>query len=1110
MARIWSIDIRLPLQLSLALGPLIYFYVLRLTRPGYEFRRNDLLHFIPVLPEQFILQNPSLPFLTLISIIGYLYYCHRLIERFYQRQKFNGGDRYRIALRWLHKLLGGFGLVWLLWIPYTAVDYFYYHRQLDVQGYYIFHLATAMMLVWIAATAYLRPEIVPAATASVLKPKLPAELKQKGAWLKNAVKTNLYYQDPDLSLSSLAEKLGLTTHELSRIFNTVLKKSFNDFINECRVAEVIRNMQDPAYSHLTLMGIAYDSGFNSPSTFHRAFKERTGKTPAEYKKELPSYNLTQHYRFAPIISNQETTPKWSHGKLNRNVMLKNYFLIAFRNLMKNKLQSFINITGLSAGMAVSILIGLWIYNELSFDKYHRNYENIAQVMQSAVLNNETISQADIPIPLGEKLRTAYGNNFKKVVMSTHAADHIMAAGESKIVKSGRYMQSEAPLLFTLKILQGSGDGLKDPRSIIISRSTALALFGKTNPVNKIINFDNDTTLKVTGVYEDLPKTSTLHDLSFIVPWELQPHLKDNMQNWGNNGWEIFVQMADYVDLNTASVRIKDAKFKYADNGDQRFKPVIFLHPMSKWHLYSEFKNGINTGGEILYVRMFAIIGIVVLLLACINFMNLSTARSEKRAKEVGIRKAIGSSKKQLIHQFYIESLLVVLIAFIFSLMLILILLPIVNQIANEKIDTLWTNLYFWSVCIGFTIIVGLMAGSYPAFYLSSFQPVKVLKGIVKTGRLALLPRKVLVVLQFSASVVLIIGTIVVYNQVQFARNRPVGYDSDGLINIKMLTTDIYQHFDAFRNDLIKTGVVAAAAESSTPVTESNNSQSNFDWPGKDKNSTQGFATVGISQEYGKTIGWQFMDGRDYRTGPGGADAMAFVVNESASKMMGFKEPVGSTLHWMGYEFHIIGVVKDMVMQSPFDAVEPTIFYMAPWRINFLNIKIKPGVNASVALSKIETVFKQYNPGQPFNYQFADATYSRKFDLQERVGKLAAFFAVLAIFISCLGIFGMASFMAEQRIKEIGVRKVLGASVFSLWKLLTKDFVTMIIVSFLIAAPIAYYFMHKWLQNYQYRTNLSWWIFAVAGIGALMITLITVSFQSIKTAVANPVRSLRSE
>ncbi|HEY8917033.1 MAG TPA: FtsX-like permease family protein, partial [Chitinophaga sp.] len=636
------------------------------------------------------------------------------------------------------------------------------------------------------------------------------------------------------------------------------------------------------------------------------------------------------------------------------------------------------------------------------------------------------------------------------------------------------------------------------------------LFGNTDPINKTLKFDDEKSLTVTGVYEDLPRNTTLNNLLFIVPWKLQPKLEKNLQNWGNNGWQCYVQLADNVDVDKASLKIRDAKTN-KDNGEQRSKPVIFLHPMSRWHLYSEFKNGVNTGGRIRYVWLFGIIGLFVLLLACINFMNLSTARSEKRAKEVGIRKAIGSQRNQLIYQFFSESLLVACISFVLSLLLVFLLLPFFNEVAGKKLSILWANPVFWMAGIGFSLIAGIIAGSYPALYLSAFQPVKVLKGTFKAGRQAAIPRRVLVVLQFAVSVILIIGTIVVFRQIQYARSRPVGYSRDGLINIKNLTPDIYKHFAAFREDLIRTGAVAEAAESSAPVTESNNEQSNFDWQGRDvNNNTQGFATVGVSKEYGKTIGWHFVDGRDYQTGPEGADALAFVVNESAAKLMGFKNPVGETVRWMGYTFHIIGVTKDMVMQSPFDAALPTIFYMAPWTVNILNIRINPAANAADALKKIEQVYKQYNPGQPFEYKFASDEYARKFDVEERVGKLTTFFAILAIFISCLGLFGMASFMAEQRTKEIGIRKVLGASVLNVWGLLSREFVMLVGIALLIATPLAYYFMHQWLQHYQYRADLSWWIFSAAAAGALLITILTVSYQSIKAALMNPVQSLKTE
>jgi len=792
-------------------------------------------------------------------------------------------------------------------------------------------------------------------------------------------------------------------------------------------------------------------------------------------------------------------------------MIRNFIKTALRNLAKNRLHSFLNVAGLSAGLAVTMLIALWLNDELSFDKYHRNYDRIAQVMQSQVLNDEVYSGTNIPMPLGEELRTTYGSNFKRVVMSAFTGRHILAFGNNKFTRTGNYMEREAPSLFSMQMIGGSANGLKEPYSILLCRSLATALFGTTDPINRFIKFDDTASLKVTGVYADLPANTTLHDLEFVVPWELQAKaIKNNIHNWGNNGWQIYVQLADNVDMNKASATIKDAKYAKADNGDQRFKPVIFLQPMSKWHLYSEFKNGINIGGRIQYCWLIGVIGGIVLLLACINFMNLATAKSEKRAKEVGIRKAIGSRRKQLILQFFSESLLMAGMSFILSLALILLLLPFFNAIADKKLTLPVTNPLFWAAGLGFTLVAGLIAGSYPALYLSSFRPVAVLKGVYKAGRFAAVPRKVLVVLQFTASIALIIGTIVVFRQIQFVKARPVGYTREGLLTVESSTTDIYNHFEAFRDDLVNTGAVSSVAWSSTVPTQAWQSQGNFDWSGRDKSGTQDFGTIGISLDYGKTIGWQFVKGRDYRTGPEGADHLALVVNESAVRLLGFKEPLGQIIHWYGYDFNIIGVVKDMVMNSPFTPAKPTIFFMAPWRQSILNIKLRPQAAVHDALKKIEQVYTHYNPGQPFEYKFVDEEYARKFAMEERIGRLAGFFAILAVFISCLGIFGMASFIAEQRIKEVGIRKVLGASVFSLWRLLSTDFVRLVAIAIAIAAPLAFYFMHRWLQSYDYRTTLAWWIFALAGAGALLITLLTVSFQAVQAALRNPVTSLRSE
>jgi putative ABC transport system permease protein len=800
-----------------------------------------------------------------------------------------------------------------------------------------------------------------------------------------------------------------------------------------------------------------------------------------------------------------------------STMIRNYFKIAFRNLARQKAYSFINIGGLATGMAVAMLIGLWIYDELSYDKYHQNYDRIAQVMQHFKPNAEIETHVALPVPLANELRTTYGGNFKHVVLSSWTEGHTLSSGEKKFWKTGNYIGSEAPELFSLKMLKGTRAGLQEPYSIMLCASAANAFFGADDPMGKVLKIDNQIALKVTGVYEDLPYNTQLNNLDYLVPWQVNVAIRDwvknSQDNWDNNSFQIFVQLADQADMETVSAKIKDARLNHVDPGAARQKPEIFLQPMSRWHLYSEFKNGVNVGGRVQFVWLFGIIGIFVLLLACINFMNLSTARSEKRAKEVGIRKAIGSVRGQLISQFMSESLLVVSIAFVLSVILVQLILPFFNEVADKKMAFLWLNPVFWLLGIGFTVLTGLIAGSYPAFYLSSFQPIKVLKGTFRVGRFASVPRQVLVVIQFTVSVTLIIGTIIVFRQIQFAKNRPIGYSRNGLLYAQTTTPEIHNHYIAVRDDLIKSGAIIEMAESESPLTGVWNNNGGFEWAGKDPNQQADFAVIGVTHEFGKTVGWQFKAGRDFSKAFV-SDSLSMVLNEAAVKFMGLKNPVGQVIREPTKDgvlnYKIIGVIKDMVMESPYEPAKQTLFYIANFPSNFITFKLNPTVSASEAVNKIGAVFQKYDPASPFNYKFADLEYARKFAAEERIGQLASFFAVLAIFISCLGLFGLASFVAEQRTKEIGVRKVLGASVFNLWRLLSKDFVILVIIAFGIATPTAYYFLHNWLQKYEYRTEISWWIFAVSGAGALAITLLTVSFQSIKAALMNPVKSLRSE
>jgi len=796
-------------------------------------------------------------------------------------------------------------------------------------------------------------------------------------------------------------------------------------------------------------------------------------------------------------------------------MIKNYFKIAIRNLLKNPGYSFINIAGLATGMAVALLIGLWIWDELTFNKYHENYDRIAQVWQHNLYNGTKESQVSNPYLMADEIRANFGSDFKYVLQASWNFTRILTHGEMKFAKQGYYFEPAVTEMLSLKMLKGTRDCLKDPYSIALSASVAQTYFGDTDPMGQTLRVENEVDVKVTGVYEDLPYNSTFRTMGYILPWELylitNKWIRKMDDAWDSNFTQTFAQVADNADMEKVSAKIVNVKFnKLKNEDDKKYKPEVFLHPMSKWHLYSDFKNGKNIGGRIEFVWLFGIIGVFVLLLACINFMNLSTARSEKRAKEVGIRKSIGSMRAQLISQFFSESLVVALLAFFISLLLVQVALPMFNQVADKKLSLLWSNPLFWIAGISFSMLTGIVAGSYPALYLSSFQPVKVLKGTFRAGRFASIPRRVLVVLQFTVSVTLIIGTIVVFRQIEFAKNRPMGYDRNGLINIYQSSSqELHKHFDAVRSELKGADAILEMTESGSPTTQVWNTNGGFTWKGKDPGLAVDFPNNGVNHDYGKTIGWIFKDGRDFSR-EYATDSSAFVINESAVKFLGFKNPVGEVLNWNKKPYTIIGVIKDMIVESPYEPVRPSLFHINKDQGNLFILKLNPSKSTQESIEKIKSVFTRYDPAVPFEYKFVDEEYDRKFQSEVRVGRLASSFAILAIFISCLGIFGLASFVAEQRTKEIGVRKVMGASVVNLWGMLSKDFIVLVIISLCVAMPLAYYFMNGWLQKYDYRTGIAWWIFVASGAGALAITLCTVSYQSIKAALANPVKSLRSE
>ena len=794
-------------------------------------------------------------------------------------------------------------------------------------------------------------------------------------------------------------------------------------------------------------------------------------------------------------------------------MIKNYLKIAWRNMLRNKVYSALNIVGLAAGMAVALLIALWVVNEYSYDKFLPGYKSLYQVELNFTDPHEgEHTQQAVSLPIADVLRKEYPE-VKYVAESDWMGQHDLLIGTKKLYMNGAAVGSDFLKMFQYPLIKGNANVvLQEAFSIVLTESTAKSLFGDADPMGKMVKIDNQYNLKVTGIMKDVPKNATIQ-FNFLIPFsfneQTQGWMKTARTTYYNNSFQIFVQLRPGVDYAKLAPKIKNIVY----NGGPKMRPVkpaVLFHPVADWHLYSEFKNGKESGGFIDYVRMFSIIGILVLVIACINFMNLSTARSEKRAREVGVRKAIGSQRRELIFQFLTESVLITFMAFLLSVVLVQVALPSFNVLTGDAVSIPYGDLIFWVIMISYVLITGLLAGSRPAFYLSSFNPVKVLKGAIQVGRAAALPRKILVVLQFTCSIALIISTTIVYQQIQHAKDRPTGYSADRLVTTDM-SDDLNNHYDALKNDLLQTGAVESVARSSSPITGVYWHTGIEKWPGQQPGEVGlNVGAVSVSDSYFKTVGMKLKEGRDF-VSAWSADTSNVIVNEAAVKRMGLKQPVNQLITFDGITgpARIVGVVKDALMESPFTPVEPTVFIHGRGG-NFAMYRLSSGVNTHQAIEKITRIFNTYNPAYPFTYKFVDDEYNNKFNLEVLVGKLAGIFAGLAIFISCLGLFGLAAYVAEQRTKEIGIRKVLGASIAQVWLLLSKDFIVLVMISCLIASPIALYFLHGWLLKYDYRISIGPGVFVLSAIAALIITIITISFQAIKAALTNPVTSLRSE
>lgn len=791
-------------------------------------------------------------------------------------------------------------------------------------------------------------------------------------------------------------------------------------------------------------------------------------------------------------------------------MFKSYLLLALRQLRKNRGYTLINIAGLAIGMAVALVIGIWITGELAVDQSYPDRSRIVEIMQDQRPNGTppgspiTYRGTTVSSALEPFLRQRYTDVLVETALFEWPGEGLLANGDKTISRQGSWAEYSFPKLFGFQFLGGNAESLRDPSTALISRSTAIALYGTEKAVGKTFKYNNQVMFTVGGVYADLPQTSSFRDIDFFTP--ITNKLMDGLTHntdFNNHSCRMFARLAGNTTAEKATARIKEICTPFVKYNIETYSVL----PFDQLYLHYD-DSSVSGSGRIGFVRLIGIIGVFVLLLACINFMNLSTARSEKRAKEVGIRKTLGSLRGQLISQFLGESVLIAFFAFVLAIGLTELSLPVFSQLSGKPMIVPWTSPIFWILSLAITGITGLLAGSYPAFYLSGFRPVKVLKGAFKAGKDASLPRKVLVVAQFSISLSLIIGTLVVFRQIQYAKDRPVGYDRAGLINIPINTDSLDRHYEALRTSLLNTGVVGGVANASTLLTAfyQNNA---MEWPGMtEEQKSIFFREIYVNGDFGSTIGWTVVQGRDFsRAYP--TDSIAAIVNEKGARALGFKNPIGKTFRLENRGYTIIGVTKDMISNNPYDTIQPAVF-LGQGGHSIDIVRIKAGTPIRTALSTIEAVYKQYNPASPFIYHFNDDAYAEKFVTETRIGNLAGVFSGLAILISCLGLFGLASFVAEQRTKEIGVRKVLGAGVVRLWALLSGDFLQLVALSMAIAMPLIGLAMNKWLQSYTVHTYLSPWIFVLAGAGMLFITLCTVSFQALKAALMNPVKSLRNE
>jgi putative ABC transport system permease protein len=787
-------------------------------------------------------------------------------------------------------------------------------------------------------------------------------------------------------------------------------------------------------------------------------------------------------------------------------MIKNYFKTAWRNLLNNKTFSFINISGLALGMTCSLLIMLWLKDEIRMDKFHQNDKRLYRVMENQAYSGDISTFDATPGILAENIV----KDFPEIEMASQflwEEQPLFTVGDVFDKEKGRYVQKDFLKMFSFKLSKGDAiSALARPDAVVISKKLADKYFKEQDPMGKIIKIDNENNVIVTGILEEIPKSSSLK-FDFLMSYDLWWKRNDWAKEWDNNGPRCYVMLAANVSVDKVNAKIKNyIKTKKKDSNVE-----LFLQNYGESYLHSNWEAGKQNGGRIEYVKIFSIVAIIIMLIACINFMNLATARSLRRAREIGVRKVVGAGKRQLVGQFISESLFVSFLAMCLSIVIVLLLLPAFNTLTDKHLAINLADSSFLLLILILTLITGIVSGSYPALFMSSLKPIVVLKGLLKFKPGATYFRKGLVVFQFALSIILILGMIVIYRQIDYIHNKNLGFGKEDLLYMP-LEGELQKNFMTFKQELLKQpGILSVSSAQSNPL-EVGSSTQGVRWPGKDTTKLILFSNNPITYDYIKTMGIELIGGRDFSPDYS-LDTNNYLINEASARKIGYKDPVGKELTMWGDKGTIIGVMKDYHHNSLHVPIEPLILrlFKKSWNSYWGNVIIKTEAGKTKqAIANMEKVFKKFNPGFPFKYYFTDDEIANRYKAEQTVSKLSRYFAFLAIFISCLGLFGLVTFTAEQRIKEIGIRKVLGASVPGIVRMLSKDFLILVLIASLIAFPVAWWAMNKWLGDFAYRVDIGWWVFVVAGVVALVIALLTVSFQAIKAAIANPVKSLRTE